>query len=364
MTRPSTESTELIKTFAYVKKQVDARIDNIFTYYIGCLEFGAEYKTLLTQTHKLVRRGGKRLRPVLAYTAFVAAGGQPTAAALDCLAALELFHNFLLIHDDIMDGDDRRHGGSNIQGWYTKYYAKRVGLGHVARLAEANAILAGDIVYTMAIDVVERAELPADIRLALIGQVANAALEVAAGQQMDINSSVLTPKQLSTKRLLRIAELKTAGYSVVSPLRFGAILAGQPDFAAEFFLAYGRHVGIAFQLVDDVMGVFGSARNLGKPVCSDIREGKETVLFQTTRSLAEPAQRTVFDKIFGNPKASESDLKKARTVIAESGAKAKTMILAQQHSDMAVELVRMSKLPAAAQATLIYLARFVVERKS
>ncbi|HWD61923.1 MAG TPA: polyprenyl synthetase family protein [Humibacter sp.] len=227
-------------------------------------------------------RGGKKLRPALVVESFAALRNERTvildAAMVDVAAAFELLHTAFLLHDDVLDGDTVRRGRANLIGAFaTDAERHGVDAGRARKWGEASAILAGDLLIHGAHTLVDEAELPGSVRTRIQTILHDAIFRTAAGEQSDIAFScgIATP---SLPDVLAMTEGKTAHYSFGDPLRAGALLAGADEQLVSLLGEFGRAIGVAFQVRDDVLGTFGDERVLGKSVSSDGRTGKVTVL--------------------------------------------------------------------------------------
>ncbi|KAB1978833.1 polyprenyl synthetase family protein [Streptomyces triticiradicis] len=269
--------------------------------------------------------GGKRTRSQFLWWALVACGGREEAAdpALRIGAALELIQTCALVHDDVMDGSAVRRG---LPALHADVEAQYSGAGtgpSRGRFGEAAAILAGDLALAWADDVVADTRLSADTAFRVRSLWSAMRMEMVAGQYLDVQGQATS--SLSPARAIRAACLKTALYSVERPLALGAALAGADATTAEALCSAGRCVGIAFQLRDDLQGVFGAAPDIGKPTGDDIRSGKPTYLFAVARAKAETAGDRgailVLDDSFGRAGLSESDLARVRDVLVSTGAR-------------------------------------------
>lgn len=346
----------------YVKTEIDARLEQIFDEKIARAgKLDSEYKKLLLETKKQVLRGGKRLRPALAVLGYKIAGGKKIETMLDAAAALEIFHNYLLIHDDFMDRDERRHGGLNITGVYKKRLKNKVPIADLQHLADSQAILAGDICCGLSYEVITEADFSAERKIMAVDRLNLAVFEVAAGQQLDIIASY--SKNVSMRHILKINYYKTAGYSVIMPLQFGAILAGNGTKLHPAMELYGEGVGIGYQLVDDVIGMFGTERVIGKPVISDLREGKQTLLYFYGLALSDAKQKDILQKAFRNPRADTTMLSEVRQILEENGARSKTLVLAKNKSNEAVKIAPQLTSSVELQQLLSDFASYCVDRK-
>ncbi|MBA3679373.1 polyprenyl synthetase family protein [Candidatus Saccharibacteria bacterium] len=346
-----------------IKKQIDSELSYFYDQRIAdAALLSSEYKKLVSDTAKQTLRGGKRLRPALAVLGYRIAGGTDDVKIIKAAAALEIFHNYLLIHDDIMDRDDRRHGGANISGLYKKRLAKSLSEPEAQHVADSFSILAGDINCGLSYEALLAAGFSNDLTLQATARLNKAVFEVAAGQHLDVLGSYA--KKLSLQNIIAISQHKTADYSVIMPLQFGAILAGVKNGLLESMSNYGQPLGIGFQLTDDVLGMFGNQKNTGKPILSDLHEGKQTVLMHYGIQLASPKQKKTLSYIVGNPRANLADLKVARQILEENGAKAKTLIIAQQYSKKAISFVPAITKEEQLQKLLIDFADYCVARSS
>ncbi|MHA7984645.1 polyprenyl synthetase family protein [Rathayibacter sp. CAU 1779] len=235
-------------------------------------------------------RGGKKLRPALVvetYTALHEGTRVLPAAAVDVAAAFELLHTAFLLHDDVLDGDMMRRGRANLIGALAADAERRgVDADRARGWGEASAILAGDLLIHGAHTLIDGAALPDPLRGRVQDVLDDAIFRTAAGEQSDIalSCSITTP---SLANVLAMTEDKTAHYSFGDPLRAGALLAGASDELVSLLGEFGRAVGVAFQLRDDVLGTFGDERVLGKSVASDRRNGKVTVLTAMSEGVSD-----------------------------------------------------------------------------
>jgi geranylgeranyl diphosphate synthase type I len=284
---------------------------------------------------RLVRGPGKRLRPAFVYWGYRAAGGAPAGpdadAALRVGCAVEFLHACALICDDLMDD-------SAVRRWEPAAHVRLAGPdgrhgwpGPRADFGRAAALLLGLQAFTWADAALCDAGLRPDRLAAVLRLFTTLRTEVIGGQYLDLvyaqrgsapggavpaGAAAPVAEQISTAE--RIIRYKSAKYTVERPLQLGAAVAGA---GGEGFLSgYGLPLGEAFQLRDDVLGVFGDPESTGKPAGEDIREGKQTLLLVLGRQMAGPAERRVIETIPGNPAATEEDIAGVRTALAGCGA--------------------------------------------
>ncbi len=259
-----------------------------------------------------VATGGKRLRPAFCYCAFVGANGDSSdPRVVDAAAALELVHTFALAHDDVMDGSEMRRGDDSVHTRFARRHARAGWRGEPRRFGEGMAILVGDFAFTYA-DILMRG-MPAAAYVVFD----ELRVELCVGQSLDLagTASASTETDLAN----RIAVYKSGKYTVERPLHLGAALAGGLAEIGPSLSAIGLPLGHAFQLRDDVLGVFGDADVTGKPVGDDLREGKPTPLVALAFARAGAADRELLGRL-GDPELSAAEVGELQTVFVRTGA--------------------------------------------
>ena len=321
----------------------------------------ASYGRLWRATGKLTLAGGKRLRPYLTVLAYRAFGGSDDAAVLPVAAAQELLHSCLLIHDDIIDRDYLRYGTANVAGQYREIYAAAgLAQSEADHYSASAALLAGDLLLSSAYEVVNESTLPAADKLAVQRSLQRSMFLVAGGELLD-SESTFTPQSITTTRT--IARLKTASYSFEGPLTCGAALAGASGRQLEALQAAGTDLGIAYQMYDDLLGVFGGERT-GKPTTSDLAEGKRTLLLQQTLAAADETTRQRITRLVGHGSISPADADYIRRAMADSGARAFVEAYAESHARQAQERLRGLQLTQPYEAYFEQLIGYMAERES
>ncbi len=278
------------------------------------------YGELWRSIDALLQAGGKRLRPYM-----VALGYSATAREFDMLsilpamAAQELFHQAILIHDDIIDRDDVRHGVLNVTGQYELKYNKYIqGTSERRHFANSAALLAGDLLISSAFQAMQQVCADPNHLRAATNTFADAIFAVSGGELLDTESAFRTDARASAET---VAIHKTAHYSFVGPLVMGAQLAGAAEPTISSLKAYGEKLGIAFQMQDDLLGIYGDSGETGKSNSSDIREGKQTHLIEQFHERATSEQAALFAAVFHNATASDEAIDAARELLDQSGAR-------------------------------------------
>ncbi len=300
----------------------------------------------------LVMAGGKRLRPAFCHWGFVAAGGDPDdPRVIDAGAAFELLQAFALIHDDVMDGSAVRRGAPAVHRRFADHHEGRGWAGEPRRFGEGVAILAGDLALVYA-DLV----LPAgDAALAVWHELR---IELNIGQYLDLAGTATGGVGRDGARM--IARLKSGRYTIARPLQLGALLAGDEDLAAHL-AAYGDPLGDAFQLRDDVLGVFGLEQRTGKPVGDDLREGKPTLLLAVARERADDQGQDLLAHV-GDPDLSPELVQELQALYVSTGALEEIEAEIASLAGRAVGSLATLALPDHAELALRDLAAFVVAR--
>ncbi|UJP39129.1 polyprenyl synthetase family protein [Cellulomonas palmilytica] len=297
-------------------------------------------------------RGGRGVRPHLVHAAYRAVGGTDHRAATHVADAVELLHAAFVVHDDVIDADDVRRGRPNVAGTFT---SRAVAAGADEDAAHgygrAAAILAGDLALVAATRAFATVPAPADVVAALLDLLDETVALSAAGELGDVRLA-LRVERPAVGDALQVAELKTAAYSFALPLRAGALLAGAPAEVVAALDRLGRLVGVAFQLHDDLLGVFGDERVTGKSALGDLREGKVTALVAHARTTdAWP----VVAAALGDPALSAERAAAVRVALTACGSRAFVEDLAAQHLEAAREVARTAGLPDEVLAALLAL---------
>ncbi|MDQ3928755.1 MAG: polyprenyl synthetase family protein, partial [Chloroflexota bacterium] len=274
-----------------------------------------------------IKQRGKALRPLLVLLSCGAVGGDE-AQALPAAAAVEVFHTWTLVHDDIIDRDETRRGSPTVHARFAAHARDDHGLGpeEAAHYGNALAILAGDLqqswCYALLGDLVERG-VAAKLVIELIRRMSTSLTpHLMEGELLDVQFSLMTPDTLDEERVLDMLGKKTGAlleYAAWCGATIGLAGRPDPDDMASRLGRFAYLCGIAFQLHDDLLGLTADEMLLGKPVGSDIREGKRTLLVYKALSLADERQRSHILRTLGNPRASSDDILEVITIFETTG---------------------------------------------
>jgi geranylgeranyl diphosphate synthase, type I len=316
---------------------------------------------------RLVAGGGKRLRPALVLAAYRACGGRREEAVLPLALSTELLHTYLLIHDDIMDHAEVRRGEAAAHVRFADAHQARGWRGDAGDFGRSAAILVGDLAHTWAVELFSEATEGLDDperRRGLRGAFSAMAEEVIAGQYLEIQVGLRPLSEGATEdELLRVLRLKSGRYTAERPIQMGALLAGAPPALLDPLARYGAAVGEAFQLQDDLLGTFGDAATVGKPVGSDLREGKHTFLVHHALRASSPTQRRLLEETLGDAEVTPQRLAAVRRVLEETGARARVEAMVEERLRAAAAALDGLPLAPEGQAFLAGLLDWLWERE-
>ena len=278
---------------------------------------GDELAPATTALSHFILDSGKRLRPLFSYVGYLGSAKEIRPEIISACASLELVHVCALIHDDLMDGSDTRRGAPAIHRLFEDLHRKNSYNGNPTQYGAAAAILLGDLALVWADKALNSSGITNEELVDALAVFNELRIELMAGQFLDVHEQ--TSHTSSIERSLKIARYKSGKYTIERPLHFGAALAGRNDLATAYS-NYGLPLGEAFQLRDDVLGVFGESSVTGKPAGDDLLEGKRTALVAKVFELGNASQALTLTSVLGNRKANEEQINKAKAVIQESGA--------------------------------------------
>ena len=305
-------------------------------------ELNGDPKQLYDAASHLIIHGGKRLRPYLVLKSCQMLGGKQSDA-ISAASAVEMIHNFTLVHDDIMDNDEMRHGVT------TTHKKFDIPL----------AILAGDVLYSKAYNTISsKSKLSSNYTTELVSKLSKACIKICEGQVDDIKFA--ENKKIPTeKEYVKMIEKKTAVLFEVS-CAMGAICAKRKQKDVKNLSAFGRNLGIAFQITDDLIGIIGDSKITKKPVGNDIREGKKSLPIILAIKKARGQNRTKIMRVFGNSGASKQQINLAVNVIRSLGVEKEVRDIALKYAQRAEKSI--SSYTGSAKNEMTGLLNFVTKR--
>jgi geranylgeranyl diphosphate synthase, type I len=313
---------------------------------------GDDVTPMLTALDALLA-GGKRLRPAFCYWGWRGSGGEDRPEIFTAAASLELLQASALIHDDVMDCSDTRRGQPSVHRRFEALHAASGWRGSAESFGAGAAILLGDVCLTWSDEMYQGSGLAPDAlrRGRPVFDVMRT--EVMCGQYLDLLGQARgsgVDRRAMVEAALRVVRFKSAKYTIERPLQLGAALAGSEAMAA--LSAYGMPLGVAFQLRDDVLGVFGDPAETGKPAGDDLREGKRTVLVALTLERAAPAQAERVERLLGDPGLDAGGVEDLRAIIVGTGALDACEQMIDRYADEASRALANAPLTAEARAAL------------
>jgi len=331
---------------------------------------------------KSLMAGGKRFRAMFAYWAWMAS--LPTAeyqqteeqrvlsaeAIVSITTALEMFHAAALVHDDLLDQSDTRRGAPAVHKRFETWHQEQQWAGSPERFGVAGSVLVGDLMLSWSSEIFGQALLHSpndEITTACREEFSRMRVEVMAGQFLDVveeNAAPSRPINEAVARANRVMLYKTAKYSLEAPLLIGAAFAGASPALRRGFSSFGIPLGLAFQLRDDILGVYGDPSVTGKPAGDDLREGKRTVLVALTRETLPDSAGRIFEELLTSRDLNAEQIAFLQQAIIDSGALAKTERMINDLADES--LLALADLPIddTAKANLKTLAERVINRQS
>ena len=261
--------------------------------------------------------GGKRMRPSMVIAACGAVGGDKDKA-VPLAVAIEYIHNFTLIHDDLMDGDEKRRGMTTS---HVKY-------------GMPTAVLAGDGLFAKAFEIVSTMDVPSDVMRKILNIVSVAVWDLARGQQMDINNE--NGEKVTMEQYIETIRLKTS-VLFASGAAGGALIGGADDDVAMAIRDYAMSLGVAFQMYDDILGIIGDPAKTGKSAGNDIRKGKSTVIVcHALKNIKDKEDLDRFESILGKMDASEDEIEVARNILKRTGSIDYAIEMAEKYTKDAI----------------------------
>lgn len=345
------------------KKRVDAEIAR---YLDHAIEETSRHDPFMTEALRYVKRlvlsGGKRLRAAFMYYGYLAAGGTDRERILRAAVSIELVHIFLLIHDDIIDRDEKRHGIVTAHAHFRTLAEKLFLHADAAHFGNSMAIIVGDMVGALGNQIIFESGFPPEYVLRALSKLQEIVSFTVVGEAQDI---LIEYKGKATEsEILSMYEHKTARYTVNGPLQLGVLLAGGMRELSEALGRYAVPIGIAFQIQDDILGVFGSEEKLGKPVGSDIEEGKITLLVSRALALApKKEQKEVLAILKKGEKLLVRDVERFREIITVSGALESSKETARTYIESGKREILSIEFPEEAKMFLIGVAEYMMKRE-
>lgn len=296
-----------------------------------------------------ILRPGKRLRPVLFCAGYMGFSKKPAEGLYRSALGIELLHDFMLIHDDIIDRSELRRGKPSMHTMFNQYLknypdAKFNG--------QDLAIVIADIIYALAYEAFLSIKEKPLRKEAALKIFIKTTVNTGSGEFIELLYSAKNLAKLSQKEIYNVYDYKTAYYTFAYPLAIGAALAGASQKENGILFNYGMRVGRAFQIKDDILGVFGNTKNIGKSVFSDLAEGKRTILLWKAYVNSNASGKKIIEKILNKKNIGVSDLNIIKNIMIKSGSLDYAKKEITQLVASAEELIKSSNMKSACLAPL------------
>lgn len=312
--------------------------------------------------------GGKRLRPAFCLWGYIAASGFPDdpAPLIRVAASLDMLHVGILMHDDVIDASDTRRGLRAVHRQLQNLHHDRGWRGDAGQFGNAGAIVTGDLLLMWSAQLLDECGLRPEVLAKALPWLHAMRAEVMCGQYLDIVAAAHDPHDTRMadvqQQIWQVVEYKTARYTVQRPLQIGAALGDASDQLMDALMSFGSPLGRAFQLRDDLLGIFSDAAVTGKPAGDDIRDGKMTLLVALALSGASSRDRAELAGMLGDPHLGESGVAKARDIITASGAREAVEDIITNDYRTAITVLAQAPMTDAGRAGLTALADLAVHR--
>lgn len=315
---------------ASFKKEFDPHVVRFMDEYIKeAIEMDPLAEMMAKETKAVALGGGKRLRPALVKYSYQMFGGKDMEAIMDIALAIEMIHLYLLIEDDFMDKAGLRHNTPTINKVFGDSVLDRLDKDAAIHYGNSMAALAAMLVAHRAIEKVSTSNFAPELVRKGMTNLNRHMFIVCFGQTLDIDNEI-TPN-ISTERIEKVLEWKTASYTYENPLHMGAIFAGASDEDLKALTEYAIPAGIAFQIQDDILGLFGTEKKIGKPIISDLKEGKRTLLIKHALEKGTKGQKDIINHSLGNSEVRLEDLEKIKKIVEETGSLENAKKVAERH---------------------------------
>ena len=272
---------------------------------------------LYNNIKEFMSRDGKRVRPLLFVIGYLGFAKKAAPGLYRSAVSLELLHDFLLVHDDIIDKSEKRRGQPSMHANFNNYLA---GYKNAKFSGQDLAITAGDVMYALALEAFLAVKENMLNKERALKKLIRSAIFTGSGEFIELLSGIESLNKITKQDIYKIYDLKTANYTFSSPLSIGATLAGANTNQINKIFDYGTYLGRAFQIKDDILGLFGQETKTGKSNLTDLREAKKTILIWQAYHNSTKSGRKVIKNIFSKNNAGKTDLLKIQRIVFDSGA--------------------------------------------
>lgn len=339
-----------------LKKKINESLKKYFDRKIKeAKDISANNYDIVNSLSEYTLRGGKRIRPILFIYSYEAISGNTDIEIINNSIFLELLQSSLLIHDDIMDRDDLRRGKITFHKKYENYTGNKD-----SHLGNSLAIVAGDLALNYSYQILNSIKVKNTNKERAISMYADFVSKVDYGQIEDVLSA--KDKGINKDRIEMVNYYKTATYTAILPILMGALLAGANKIQKALLNIYAKNIGIAFQLIDDIIGIFGTQTEIGKNVASDIRENKKTLIRFFTYQVSDKKQKNRLDNLFGKSDLTDREIEEVRKLYFDSGALTKCLKKTKSLINEAIKSVDKMDIAEQSKERFIKMAKYIYNK--
>ncbi|MEW5758671.1 MAG: polyprenyl synthetase family protein [Candidatus Omnitrophota bacterium] len=299
---------------------------------------------LINSLNNFLSKPGKLIRPILFVLGYLGFAKKEKSGLYKSAISMEFLHDFMLIHDDIIDKSDTRRGAPSMHKTFSNHISK---YRNIKFNGQDLSILAGDIIYSIAIDIFLSIKENPYRKEQALKKLMQTAVYTGIGEFIELMSGTKNIDQVKKNDIYKIYDFKTAYYSFSCPLSCGAILAGAKQKQIELIWKYGTYLGRAFQIKDDIQGLFFEEKITGKSSLVDLKESKKTLIIWLTSKLSGPREKNIIKNILKKHNVSQSDLYSVKEIINNSGAKAiaeKEILMLYKKATSLIKLLKINTL--------------------
>ncbi|MBI2310667.1 polyprenyl synthetase family protein [Candidatus Collierbacteria bacterium] len=323
-----------------------------------------QYAIFIKILEEFTMRGGKRIRPAFMYFSYLACGGEDKAEIMKAARSVELLQTFLLMHDDLVDRSDLRRGKPTTHRMFEKEFEKLNLLGNREHFGQSTAMICGDIAHMLAYNSLMETNFPFERREKARKLFDRIMFDTAYGWYREMLNTM--KPDVVEDEVLRAMEYVSARYTIAGPVGLGAILSGTNEKNLKILTEYGLRLGTAFQIQDDILGMFGDEKEVGKPVNSDLLEGKKTLLYiGALEKLREKNDVNGEKKFLGIYGKSDKlvDLNWVRDLMRDEGVLQNTKEKARKLAESALSELAKGRFVGEGKEFLEGIAEYIVTRK-
>jgi len=303
--------------FWEIKNRVERELHNYIADLDRTYSLSAISPLIFRNVKDFALREGKRARPILFIIAYLGFAKRAAPGLYRSAISLELLHDFMLVHDDIIDKSDTRRGKPSMHVMLQRYLK---GKRRIKFDGRDLAIVIGDVMYAFSIHSFLSIKENMQRKEMALRKLIEAAIYTGSGEFLELISGIKDIDKITRQQIYKIYDFKTAAYTFASPLAIGAILAGAKNSQAERLFKCGIYLGRAFQIKDDIIGMFGKESEIGKPNLTDIREAKKTILIWYAYNNSNTRNKSRIKIILSKSEVGKSDLWEMRRIITRCGA--------------------------------------------